>query len=69
MNDHQPDDITFDPENWTTLRALGHRMLDDMLDYIEHIRERPVWQPIPRDVRARFDVGLPQNASPPRRRL
>ena len=29
-------------------------MLDDALDYIEHIRERPVWQPIPAEVRDRF---------------
>lgn len=34
-------------------------MLDDMLDYLEHIRERPVWQPIPRDVRARFHTAIP----------
>jgi hypothetical protein len=34
-------------------------MLDDMLDYIEHIRERPVWQPIPDDVRAHFRTSLP----------
>ena len=24
---------TLDPQNWDELRALGHRMLDDMLDY------------------------------------
>jgi len=34
-------------------------MLDDMLDYLEQIRERPVWQPIPRDVRARFHAQIP----------
>lgn len=34
-------------------------MLDDMLDHMEHIRQRPVWQPIPRDVRARFHEALP----------
>ena len=38
-------------------------MLDDMIDYIEHIRERPVWQPIPQAARARFDVRLPQEPS------
>ena len=37
----------------------AHRMLDDILDYVEHIRERPVWQPIPDEVRARFHGGLP----------
>jgi len=34
-------------------------MLDGVLDYIEHIRERPVWQPIPDEVRARYRAALP----------
>jgi aromatic-L-amino-acid/L-tryptophan decarboxylase len=34
-------------------------MLDDMLDYLERIRDRPVWQPIPEAVRARFREPLP----------
>ena len=50
---------TLDPENWDETRAAGHRMLDDMVDYIANIRERPVWQPIPGDVRASFHVQLP----------
>jgi glutamate/tyrosine decarboxylase-like PLP-dependent enzyme len=36
-------------------------MLDDMLDYTEHIRERPVWQPIPRSARQTFRQPLPQD--------
>jgi glutamate/tyrosine decarboxylase-like PLP-dependent enzyme len=50
---------TLDPKDWDELRALGHRMLDDMIDYAADIRDRPVWQPIPDDVRARFRTGLP----------
>jgi glutamate/tyrosine decarboxylase-like PLP-dependent enzyme len=50
---------TLDPANWQDLRLQGHRMLDDVLDYLEHIRERPVWQPIPGAVRARFRQPLP----------
>jgi aromatic-L-amino-acid decarboxylase len=34
-------------------------MLDDMLDYLENIRERPVWQPIPQHVRDKFQQPLP----------
>ncbi len=34
-------------------------MLDDMFDYLEQIRDRPVWQPMPADVRARFRSDLP----------
>lgn len=35
---------TLDPENWDELRELGHRMLDDMMDYHRSIRDRPVWR-------------------------
>ncbi|MDE2331858.1 MAG: aspartate aminotransferase family protein [Bradyrhizobium sp.] len=52
-------DENLDPRNWDEVRALGHRMLDDMLDYAANIRERPVWSPIPDDVRARFRAALP----------
>jgi len=51
---------TLDPSDWQDLRAQGHRMLDDILDYLEHIRERPVWQPIPPAVRGRFREPIPQ---------
>ncbi|MGB2635619.1 MAG: pyridoxal-dependent decarboxylase [Candidatus Acidiferrum sp.] len=34
-------------------------MLDDILDYIKDIRDRPVWQPIPDAVRQRFRSTLP----------
>jgi len=51
---------SLDPEDWKSLRAQGHRMLDDILDYIEGIRERPVWQPIPERVRESFRSEVPQ---------
>jgi glutamate/tyrosine decarboxylase-like PLP-dependent enzyme len=51
---------TLDPVDWTSFRAQAHLMLDDMLGYIENIRERPVWQPIPNAVRARFRSPLPR---------
>ena len=49
-----------DPADWPNARAQGHRMLDDMFDYLEHIRARPVWQPIPDALRARFDAPVPR---------
>ena len=54
---------TLDPANWPEFRAQAHRMLDDMLDYTENIRERPVWQPIPAPVRERFRVPVPHQAT------
>src|ERR1700710_3001793 len=50
---------SLDPQNWDDIRAQGHRMLDDMFDYAANIRERPVWSPIPDDVRGRFRAELP----------
>lgn len=51
---------TLDPRDWRAFRADAHRMLDDMLDYTEHIRERPVWQPVPHQVREAFHEPLPR---------
>jgi glutamate/tyrosine decarboxylase-like PLP-dependent enzyme len=56
---------SLDPQNWDDIRALGHRMLDDMIDYAADIRERPVWRPMPDDVRARFHAKLPRQPSDP----
>jgi aromatic-L-amino-acid decarboxylase len=44
---------------WRTLRAQAHRMLDDMMDYAEGIRERPVWQPMDASHRAQFATAMP----------
>src|SRR5271155_4141456 len=49
---------TLDPSDWPGFRAQAHRMLDDIIDYVENIRERPVWQPIPDEVRSRFRSDL-----------
>jgi len=55
MTDHT--DETLDPstpEGWDAMRALGHRMVDDMLTSMQTLRERPVWQPIPPEVKDRL---------------
>jgi hypothetical protein len=54
---------SLDPQNWDEIRAQGHRMLDDMIDYAANIRQRPVWTPIPDAVRARFRAELPLKPS------
>jgi len=52
-----------DPVDWDEFRIEAHHMLDDMIDYVEHIRERPVWQPIPGEVRDLFREVLPARPS------
>jgi aromatic-L-amino-acid/L-tryptophan decarboxylase len=50
---------TLDPQDWNTLRALGHQMVDEMLSYLESVRERPVWKPVPAEVKACFSESVP----------
>jgi aromatic-L-amino-acid decarboxylase len=50
---------TLDPGDWSALRVLGHQMVDEMLSYLETIRERPSWQPLPAEVKASFAEPLP----------
>ena len=52
---------TLDPEDWQDFRRQSHRMLDDMLDYTEKLRDRPVWQTIPPEVRGVFQQPVPKN--------
>ena len=50
---------SLDPDDWTEFRRQAHRMLDDMIGYMENIRDYPVWQVIPDEVRERFRAALP----------
>ena len=56
---------TLDPENWASTRALGHRILDDALDYLETLRDRPVWRHAPQHVKAHFEGTTPLVPQPP----
>lgn len=50
---------SLDPPDWHAFRSQAHKMLDDMLDFTQHLRERPVWQVIPDEVRGSFREPLP----------
>lgn len=50
---------TLDPDNWDEMRSLAHRIVDDAMTYLETVRERPVWQPVPEEVAIRFDEQAP----------
>jgi glutamate/tyrosine decarboxylase-like PLP-dependent enzyme len=56
-----PRDAHLDAVDWQDLRAQSHRMVDDMIDYVAGIRDRPVWQPMNPAVRAVFQADLPQD--------
>ncbi|MFK4506150.1 aspartate aminotransferase family protein [Bradyrhizobium daqingense] len=54
---------SLDPQDWSEFRALAHRMLDEAIDGIAHVRAHPVWQPIPDEVRAALKADVPREAS------
>jgi aromatic-L-amino-acid/L-tryptophan decarboxylase len=56
-----------DPADWSAHRALGHQMVDDMVDYLAHLGDRPVWQPLPDEVKASLHAPLPQQPADPAR--
>jgi len=41
MKPGSPREETLDPEDWGAIRALGHRMLDDMMDHQKNIASLP----------------------------
>src|SRR5215216_5662493 len=63
LMDHSQPYETLDPENWDDMRALAHRMVDDALTYLQTVRERPVWQPVPDDVADCFKTEAPHEPS------
>ena len=50
---------TLDPNDWEQSRKLAHQMVDDAIDYLQTVRDRPLWQDMPADVKAQFDQKLP----------
>lgn len=62
MENHKQDE-TLDPKDWDEMRTLMHRMVDDAVDYLSTVRERPVWQQMPEAVMEEFKKPAPQEAS------
>jgi aromatic-L-amino-acid/L-tryptophan decarboxylase len=53
-----PED-SLDPADWEAFKDLAHRLLDDAIDHLRTVRERPVWQPVPDAVRQALGEPLP----------
>ncbi len=43
------------------MRILGHSILDDAMDYMETLRDRPIWEHAPPHVKARFEGPPPED--------
>jgi len=61
LSEDKPD---LDPQDFSDLRRLGHRMLDDMFDHIAGVRDRPVWQKMPQAARTALRGSLPRGPTP-----
>ena len=59
-----PAEETLDPENWSEALTLSHRIIKDAVAYLRDVRDRPVWQEMPADVRSRFSTPLPRAPEP-----
>jgi aromatic-L-amino-acid/L-tryptophan decarboxylase len=57
-------EISLDPVTWEEFRVIAHRALDNALDFIENVRERPVWRPMPPDVCAALSEPVPIHGEP-----
>ena len=55
---------TLDPEEWSDAKAVARRAVDEAIDYLRDIRDRPVWQNMPDKVRETFQAPLPHSPTP-----
>ncbi len=55
---------TLDPDDWAAARTAAHRIVDDAVAHLSHVRERPVWQEMPEHVRNAFLTPVPQKPTP-----
>jgi glutamate/tyrosine decarboxylase-like PLP-dependent enzyme len=59
-----PDERSLDPADWEAFRKLAHEALDEAIHFLETVRERPVWQKVPEEVRAHLTAPLPKKGTP-----
>src|SRR6185312_11535361 len=59
------DETSLDPESWSQMRRLGHRMVDDMMDYLQSIGDRPAWNAPAGDAIKQLNRPLPLQPSDP----
>jgi glutamate/tyrosine decarboxylase-like PLP-dependent enzyme len=55
-----PNEQTLDPQDWGEMRRLAHQMTDDMMDLLQHIRERPSWTKMPDEPKQFLHQDVPQ---------
>ena len=56
--------MTLDPANWDDTRAIGREMVDDMMTWLETLRDRPTWTSVPAEAKARLAEPVPFAGAP-----
>ncbi|MDE0561143.1 aminotransferase class V-fold PLP-dependent enzyme [Algoriphagus sp. NF] len=59
-------DQSLDPQDWESMRQLGHQMIDDLIDYWKGIRDEKIWKPIPQEVKKALETSIPENGEDPK---
>ena len=57
----EPVEETLDPGDWADNGALSHQMVDDAIAHLRDLRDRPVWQEMPAEVKSFFAEPLPRS--------
>ncbi|MET3791492.1 pyridoxal phosphate-dependent decarboxylase family protein [Aquamicrobium terrae] len=55
---------TLDPVDWSRVAELAHRMMDDAVEHVRTVRDRPVWRPMPEEVETAFHGAPPWSPMP-----
>jgi glutamate/tyrosine decarboxylase-like PLP-dependent enzyme len=58
-------ELTLDNPDFEKMRALGKKMIDDSVDYLQYIASEPVWKGIPDATKDFFKTDLPLEGSDP----
>ena len=56
---HGPE-LSLDPDDWDSFAASAHAALDDAIEFLRTVRQRPVWRPVPQSVRSALSTPIPQ---------
>ena len=55
---------TLDPSDWDGLNVLGKEMIDDMIGFLQTIRDQPVWRKPTDEAKEQFGKKLPRSPQP-----
>tara|TARA_B110000305_G_C19426653_1_gene633968 strand:+ start:529 stop:1995 length:1467 start_codon:yes stop_codon:yes gene_type:complete len=58
------DKKTLDPSDWEAFRREGYAAVDQMVDHLSNVRERPLWRPLPDKVTSMPHEALPITGIP-----